>query len=120
MNEAPGNGDHMVEEGPVGATDNSVFPVQETLDSSVTSMHLDESSETQKLQVPLVAQDYFTEFWKFLKHKYNVESGNSQLKISFIEIVQKNDVIICTAQILENYLERPHSGDDDGIQLSGL
>uniref|UniRef100_A0A4W5RZZ3 Uncharacterized protein n=1 Tax=Hucho hucho TaxID=62062 RepID=A0A4W5RZZ3_9TELE len=73
------------------------------------------------LQVPLVEQHYFTEFWKFLKHKHNVErvSGDSQLKISFIETDQKNSIIICTSQILENYLKRPHSGDDDGIQLSG-
>uniref|UniRef100_A0A4W5RPP3 Uncharacterized protein n=1 Tax=Hucho hucho TaxID=62062 RepID=A0A4W5RPP3_9TELE len=74
------------------------------------------------LQVPLVEQHYFTEFWKFLKHKHNVErvSGDSQLKISFIETDQKNSIIICTSQILENYLKRPHSGDDDGIQLSGV
>uniref|UniRef100_A0A3P9AEK1 RNA helicase n=1 Tax=Esox lucius TaxID=8010 RepID=A0A3P9AEK1_ESOLU len=73
-------------------------------------------------KVPLVEQHYSTEFWKFLKHKYKVErvSGDSQLKISFTEIVQKNDIIICTAQILENYLERAHSGDDDGIKLSDL
>ncbi|KAL0963791.1 hypothetical protein UPYG_G00313630 [Umbra pygmaea] len=73
-------------------------------------------------KVPLVEQHYSTEFWKFLKHKYKVErvSGDSQLKISFSEIVQKNDIIICTAQILENFLERPHSGDDDGILLSDL
>lgn len=70
--------------------------------------------------MPLVEQHYSTEFWKFLKNKYKVErvSGDSQLKISFIEIDQKNYIIICTAQILENYLKRPHSGD--GIQLSGL
>uniref|UniRef100_A0A4W5JW87 RNA helicase n=1 Tax=Hucho hucho TaxID=62062 RepID=A0A4W5JW87_9TELE len=73
-------------------------------------------------KVPLVEQHYSTEFWKFLKNKYKVErvSGDSQLKISFTDIVQKNDIIICTAQILENYLERAHSGDDDGIKLSDL
>lgn len=72
--------------------------------------------------MPLVEQHYSTEFWKFLKNKYKVErvSGDSQLKISFTDIVQKNDIVICTAQILENYLERAHSGDDDGIKLSGL
>ncbi|CAB1346672.1 unnamed protein product [Coregonus sp. 'balchen'] len=204
VNDAPGNVDHMVEEGgPVEAAENSVLPEQETLDSSVTSMHLDEPSEaapeTADLysgteeqvengqpenslnlsmsdyqmavarpalegkniiiclptgsgktrvavyitkehldsrgkegrpgkvvvlvnKVPLVEQHYSTEFWKFLKNKYRVErvSGDSQLKISFTEIVQKNDIIICTAQILENYLERAHSGDDDGIKLSDL
>uniref|UniRef100_A0A8C7IL10 RNA helicase n=1 Tax=Oncorhynchus kisutch TaxID=8019 RepID=A0A8C7IL10_ONCKI len=73
-------------------------------------------------KVPLVEQHYSTEFWKFLKNKYKVErvSGDSQLKISFTDIVQKNDIVICTAQLLENYLERSHSGDDDGIQLSDL
>ncbi|XP_062313974.1 interferon-induced helicase C domain-containing protein 1 [Osmerus eperlanus] len=73
-------------------------------------------------KVPLVEQHYSTEFWKFLKHQYKVEkvSGDSQLKISFTQIVQKNDIIICTAQILENYLERANDGDDDGIQLSDL
>uniref|UniRef100_A0A673YJ70 RNA helicase n=1 Tax=Salmo trutta TaxID=8032 RepID=A0A673YJ70_SALTR len=73
-------------------------------------------------KVPLVEQHYSTEFWKFLKNKYKVErvSGDSQLKISFTDIVQKNDIVICTAQILENYLERAHSGDDDGIKLSDL
>lgn len=45
VNEAPGNVDHMVEEGPVEAAGNSFLPEQETLDSSVTSMHLDEPSE---------------------------------------------------------------------------
>uniref|UniRef100_A0A8C7SQK3 RNA helicase n=1 Tax=Oncorhynchus mykiss TaxID=8022 RepID=A0A8C7SQK3_ONCMY len=73
-------------------------------------------------KVPLVEQHYSTEFWKFLKNKYKVErvSGDSQLKISFTDIVQKNDIVICTAQLLENYLERAHSGDDDGIKLSDL
>ena len=70
----------------------------------------------------MVEQHYSTEFWKFLKHQYKVEkvSGDSQLKISFTQIVQTNDIIICTAQILENYLERADDGDDEGIQLSGL
>uniref|UniRef100_A0A673YJF7 RNA helicase n=1 Tax=Salmo trutta TaxID=8032 RepID=A0A673YJF7_SALTR len=201
VNEAPGNVDHMVEEGPVEAAGNSFLPEQETLDSSldssVTSMHLDEPSEADSEtagciaaaaesppkdvivlrdyqmdvarpalegkniiiclptgsgktrvavyitkehldsrrkegrpgkvvvlvnKVPLVEQHYSTEFWKFLKNKYKVErvSGDSQLKISFTDIVQKNDIVICTAQILENYLERAHSGDDDGIKLSDL
>lgn len=47
-------------------------------------------------------------------------SGDSQLKISFTEIVKKNDVIICTAQILENYLERDNKGEDEGVKLSGM
>lgn len=73
-------------------------------------------------KVPLVEQHYSTEFLPFLKHDYKVErvSGDSQLKISFTEIVKKNDVIICTAQILENYLERSNKGDDEGVQLRDL
>ncbi|KAG7227530.1 hypothetical protein INR49_005345 [Caranx melampygus] len=73
-------------------------------------------------KVPLVEQHYHTEFGKYLKHKYKVErvSGESQLKISFTEIVKKNDVIICTAQILENYLERSNTGEDEGVNLSEL
>ncbi len=73
------------------------------------------------LQIPLVEQHYEAEFLPYLKHKYKVErvSGDSQLKISFTEIVKKNDVIICTAQILENYLERSNKGEDEGVDLSG-
>ncbi|XP_056144973.1 interferon-induced helicase C domain-containing protein 1 [Lampris incognitus] len=73
-------------------------------------------------KVPLVEQHYSTEFLPFLKHKYKVErvSGHSQLKISFTEVVKRNDVIICTAEILQNYLKRSSSGDDEGIQLRDL
>ncbi|KAF7668812.1 hypothetical protein LDENG_00285850 [Lucifuga dentata] len=73
-------------------------------------------------KVPLVEQHYSTEFLHFLKHAYKVErvSGDSQLKISFTEIVKNNDVIICTAQILENYLDRSKKGDDEGVQLCDL
>lgn len=74
------------------------------------------------LQIPLVEQHYSAEFLPFLKHPYKVErvSGDSQLKISFTEIVKKNDIIICTAQILENYLERANKGEDEGVKLSGM
>uniref|UniRef100_A0A668AZ64 RNA helicase n=1 Tax=Myripristis murdjan TaxID=586833 RepID=A0A668AZ64_9TELE len=70
-------------------------------------------------KVPLVEQHFSTEFRPFLKHAYKVErvSGDSPLKISFTEIVKKNDVIICTAQILENFLDNK---DDEGVQLSDL
>ncbi|KAM7380584.1 hypothetical protein PAMP_003871 [Pampus punctatissimus] len=73
-------------------------------------------------KIPLVEQHYSAEFLPFLKHTYKVErvSGDSQLKISFTEIVKKNDVIICTAQILENYLERSNKGDDEGVDLKDL
>uniref|UniRef100_A0A4W6FXU8 RNA helicase n=1 Tax=Lates calcarifer TaxID=8187 RepID=A0A4W6FXU8_LATCA len=73
-------------------------------------------------KIPLVEQHYSAEFLPFLRSSYKVErvSGDSQLKISFTEIVKKNDVIICTAQILENYLERSNSGEDEGVNLSDL
>ncbi|CAK6954110.1 interferon-induced helicase C domain-containing protein 1 [Scomber scombrus] len=73
-------------------------------------------------KIPLVEQHYSAEFLPFLKHTSKVErvSGDSQLKISFTEIVKKNDVIICTAQILENYLERSNKGDDEGVDLKDL
>lgn len=65
-------------------------------------------------------QHYKAEFGKFLKHQYSVErvSGDSQLKISFPQVVEKNDIIICTAQILENSLAKAKQGDEDGITLS--
>ncbi|KAL7881892.1 hypothetical protein AOLI_G00087410 [Acnodon oligacanthus] len=71
-------------------------------------------------KVPLVEQHYKAEFGKFLKHQYSVErvSGDSQLKISFPQVVEKNDIIICTAQILENSLAKAKQGDEDGIKLS--
>lgn len=73
-------------------------------------------------QIPLVEQHYSAEFLPFLKPTYKVErvSGDSQLKISFTDTVRKNDVIICTAQILENYLERSRAGEDEGVNLSGM
>ncbi|XP_037343909.2 interferon-induced helicase C domain-containing protein 1 [Pungitius pungitius] len=73
-------------------------------------------------KVPLVEQHYSAEFLPFLKATYKVErvSGDCQLKISFTEIVKNNDVIICTAQILENFLERSKTGEDEGVNLSDL
>ncbi|KAM6979182.1 interferon-induced helicase C domain-containing protein 1 isoform 2-T2 [Tautogolabrus adspersus] len=73
-------------------------------------------------KVPLVEQHYSAEFLPFLKPTYNVErvSGDCQHKISFTQIVKRSDVIICTAQILENYLERSNSGEDEGVNLSDL
>uniref|UniRef100_A0A673K750 RNA helicase n=1 Tax=Sinocyclocheilus rhinocerous TaxID=307959 RepID=A0A673K750_9TELE len=71
-------------------------------------------------KVPLVEQHYKAEFGRFLKHQYSVErvSGASQLKISFPQIMEQNDIIICTAQILENSLAKAKNGDEDGIKLS--
>ncbi|XP_061142588.1 interferon-induced helicase C domain-containing protein 1 isoform X2 [Syngnathus typhle] len=55
-------------------------------------------------------------------HVYKVErvSGQSMHKISFTEIVKNNDVIICTAQILENYLEKTLKGEDEGVHLKDI
>uniref|UniRef100_A0AAX7SPF4 RNA helicase n=1 Tax=Astatotilapia calliptera TaxID=8154 RepID=A0AAX7SPF4_ASTCA len=93
----------------------------------ITKEHLDRRKAEGKPRkvivlvnkVPLVEQHYSAEFLPFLKNKYKVErvSGDSQLKISFTEIVKKNDIIICTAQILENYLERANSGEDEDLTL---
>ncbi|KAK7169534.1 hypothetical protein R3I93_005494 [Phoxinus phoxinus] len=71
-------------------------------------------------QVPLVEQHYKAEFGWFLKHQYSVErvSGASQLKISFPQIIEENDIIICTAQILENSLAKAKNSDEDRIKLS--
>ncbi|XP_041858379.1 interferon-induced helicase C domain-containing protein 1 isoform X2 [Melanotaenia boesemani] len=96
----------------------------------ITKKHLDSRREEGKPgkvvilvnKIPLVEQHYSKEFLPFLKPTYKVErvSGDSQLKISFAKIVKKNDIIICTAQILENYLERANDGDDEGVNLSDL
>nr|AEN04473.1 melanoma differentiation-associated protein 5 [Carassius auratus] len=71
-------------------------------------------------KVPLVEQHYKAEFGRFLKHQYSVErvSGASQLKISLPQIIEQNDIIICTAQILENSFAKAKNGDEDGIKLS--
>ncbi|CAB1459418.1 unnamed protein product [Pleuronectes platessa] len=73
-------------------------------------------------KIPLVEQHFSAEFQPFLKPTYKVErvSGDCQLKISFTEILKKNDVVICTAQILENHLERSNTGEDEGVKLSDL
>ncbi|XP_049583805.1 interferon-induced helicase C domain-containing protein 1 isoform X2 [Syngnathus scovelli] len=96
----------------------------------ITRKHLDRKraeGKTGKVvflvnMVPLVEQHYTNEFHPFLKHAYKVErvSGQSMHKISFTEIVKNNDVIICTAQILENYLEKTLKGEDEGIHLKDI
>ncbi|XP_047457845.1 interferon-induced helicase C domain-containing protein 1 isoform X2 [Mugil cephalus] len=96
----------------------------------ITKKHLDSRRAEGKPRkviilvnkVPLVEQHYSEEFLPFLKGTYRVVrvSGDSQLKISFTESVKRNDIIICTAQILENFLERSISGEDEGVKLSDL
>uniref|UniRef100_A0A803YFQ2 RNA helicase n=1 Tax=Meleagris gallopavo TaxID=9103 RepID=A0A803YFQ2_MELGA len=93
----------------------------------ITKDHLDKkkkASEPGKVivlvnKVPLVEQHLRKEFNPFLKRWYQVIglSGDSELKISFPEVVKRNDVIICTAQILENSLLNA-TEEDEGVHLS--
>lgn len=71
--------------------------------------------------MPLVEQLFRKEFEPFLKKWYHTIglSGDTQLKISFPEVVKTYDVIISTAQILENSLSNSEKGEDDGVQFSG-
>ncbi|KAJ3592702.1 hypothetical protein NHX12_007829 [Muraenolepis orangiensis] len=73
-------------------------------------------------KVPLVEQHYSQEFGPFLKRHYSVcrVSGNLPLKVSFTETVRRNQVIICTAQILENHLEKTDNEDDERVELSDV
>ncbi|XP_010360152.1 interferon-induced helicase C domain-containing protein 1 [Rhinopithecus roxellana] len=71
-------------------------------------------------KVLLVEQLFRKEFKPFLKKWYRVIglSGDTQLKISFPEVVKSCDIIISTAQILENSLLNLENGEDAGVQLS--
>ncbi|NWX55989.1 IFIH1 protein, partial [Promerops cafer] len=68
-------------------------------------------------KVPLVEQHLQTEFSPFLKRWYQVIglSGDCQLKISFPEVVRRYDVIISTAQILENSLLNASKEDEERV-----
>ncbi|XP_061464617.1 interferon-induced helicase C domain-containing protein 1 isoform X2 [Rhineura floridana] len=89
--------------------------------------HLDKKREAKEHakvivlvnKVPLVEQHFQKEFHPYLKHWYRVTklSGVSLLKISFPEVVRNFDVIICTAQILENALQNADH-DEEGVQLN--
>ncbi|XP_060705022.1 probable ATP-dependent RNA helicase DHX58 isoform X2 [Hemiscyllium ocellatum] len=77
----------------------------------VARHHLDTKGGKGKVavlvnKVPLVNQHYENEFEPALKHAYKVAaiSGDSELKEQFALAVRKYDVIICTAQILQNAL----------------
>ncbi|NWV17431.1 IFIH1 protein, partial [Origma solitaria] len=93
----------------------------------ITRDHLDKkkrASEPGKViilvnKVPLVEQHLQREFNPFLKRWYQVIglSGDSQLKISFPEVVRRNDVIISTAQILENSLSNAAKEDEENFSL---
>ncbi|NWY58768.1 IFIH1 protein, partial [Chionis minor] len=90
----------------------------------ITKDHLDKkkrASEPGKVivlvnKVPLVEQHLRKEFNPFLKRWYRVIglSGDSRLKISFPEVVRRNDVIISTAQILENSLLNADEEGEEG------
>ncbi|XP_055966243.1 interferon-induced helicase C domain-containing protein 1 isoform X2 [Sorex fumeus] len=71
-------------------------------------------------KVPLVEQLFRKEFSPFLKRFYAIErlSGDTQLKISFPTVVKSSDIIISTAQILENSILNAEKGEDAGVQLS--
>ncbi|NWS79570.1 IFIH1 protein, partial [Toxostoma redivivum] len=93
----------------------------------ITKDHLDKkkrASEPGKVivlvnKVPLVEQHLQREFSPFLKRWYKVTglSGDSQLKISFPEVVRRNDVIISTAQILENSLLNVSKEEEENFSL---
>ncbi|NXL48483.1 IFIH1 protein, partial [Podilymbus podiceps] len=93
----------------------------------ITKDHLDKkkrASEPGKVivlvnKVPLVEQHLRKEFNPFLKRWYQVIglSGDSQLKISFPEVVRRNDVIISTAQILENSLLNAAKENEEDFSL---
>nr|XP_033802778.1 interferon-induced helicase C domain-containing protein 1 [Geotrypetes seraphini] len=94
----------------------------------ITKEHLEERKRQSKLgkvivlvnKVPLVEQHYRKEFHPYLKRWYRVTklSGDTQMKISLPEVVQNHDIIICTAQILENSLMNADGEDEDGVHLS--
>ncbi|XP_078084371.1 interferon-induced helicase C domain-containing protein 1 [Mustelus asterias] len=94
----------------------------------ITRYHLDKMKLQSKMgkvivlvnKVPLVDQHFRKEFNPYLKDKYSVSkiSGDTQLKISFPQVVRENDIIICTAQILENQLAELNNGDVDNLKIS--
>uniref|UniRef100_A0A8C6VKD4 RNA helicase n=1 Tax=Naja naja TaxID=35670 RepID=A0A8C6VKD4_NAJNA len=71
--------------------------------------HLDKKEKQKK-----------NEFGPYMKHSYRTIglSGASQLKFSFPELIRDYDVIICTAKILENALEKVYEDDEERVQLS--
>lgn len=71
-------------------------------------------------KVPLVDQHFRNEFHPYMKDRYRVikMSGDCLLKISFPKVVMENDVIICTAQILENSFINAEEDEEEGVQLS--
>ncbi|MGH0156588.1 UNVERIFIED_CONTAM: hypothetical protein FKN15_031759 [Acipenser sinensis] len=65
-----------------------------------------DAAKDHVLQIHLVDQHYNNEFKPFLNGSHSIAhiSGDSDQKEFFSKVVRDNDVIICTAQILENAL----------------
>lgn len=94
----------------------------------IARTHLDERKKnglTAKVavlvnKVPLVDQHFRNEFHPYMKDRYHVIkiSGDSLLKISFPKVVMENDVIICTAQLLENSFIKSEEDEEEGVKLS--
>ncbi|XP_053327005.1 interferon-induced helicase C domain-containing protein 1 [Spea bombifrons] len=94
----------------------------------ITQQHLEKRSNQGLLakvivlvnKVPLVEQHFQKEFEPHLKNRYRVIkiSGDSSLKISLKHVVNENDVIICTAKILENSLIQAKEDKEEGVKLS--
>ncbi|CAH2301921.1 probable ATP-dependent RNA helicase DHX58 [Pelobates cultripes] len=69
-------------------------------------------------KVHLVHQHYEKEFKPFLQDRFKVIeiSGDNEEKCFFANFVKKNDVIICTAQILQNALI--HESEEKYVKLT--
>ncbi|KAM4626505.1 interferon-induced helicase C domain-containing protein 1 isoform 2-T2 [Discoglossus pictus] len=71
-------------------------------------------------RVNLVEQLFSSEFNPFLRDRYKIIkiSGDSPLKITFPDMVKRHDIILCTAQILENSLIKAADDEEEGVKLS--
>ncbi|XP_077992802.1 interferon-induced helicase C domain-containing protein 1-like [Glandiceps talaboti] len=64
-------------------------------------------------KVPLVEQHYKKEFSQLqCKYRVNRVCGETAAKLSFKQLIEDNDVVILTAQILENALKGAEENDD--------
>ncbi|XP_006821027.1 ATP-dependent RNA helicase DHX58-like [Saccoglossus kowalevskii] len=87
----------------------------------ITLNHLKQRENAKVLllvnKVPLVEQHYKKEF-KLLTSKYKVSKicGESAARVSLKHLVEKNDVVILTAQILENALN--NGEDNEKLELT--
>ncbi|NP_001244086.1 ATP-dependent RNA helicase DHX58 [Danio rerio] len=69
-------------------------------------------------KVHLVDQHYMKEFGHYLRHKYRIKaiSGDSSEKDFFGRLVRVSDLVICTAQILENALN--NMDEDKHVEIT--